>query len=98
MDSQQLFGNLVPQNALDCPVLFKALIAFSASHRSRTCGDMQGFANAFHAACVQEFLLSISHVGLRSHENELAATCLLRSYEIIGGAEQGNPASELCTY
>lgn len=84
-DSRRLFETLVPLNALDCPVLFKALIAFSASHKHNTSGDARGFAAAFHAACVREFLSSISKVEPRAYDNELAATCLLRSYEIISG-------------
>ena len=46
---------------------------------------MQDIASEFHTACVQEFLELISEVQPRSHGNELAATCLLRSYEIIEG-------------
>ena len=84
-DSQRLFGSLVPENALDCPILFKAVIAFSASHRNKTSGGVQELAPAFHAACVQDFLLLMNRVEPRSHGNELAATCLLRSYEIMNG-------------
>lgn len=84
-DSQRLFGTLVPLDALDCPVLFKALIAFSASHKSKTGGNVQDVASAFHAACVQEFLLLIDKGESRSHGYELAAACLLRSYEITDG-------------
>lgn len=84
-DSQRTFGTVVPQNGLDCPILFKAIIAFSASHMSRTENSMQEIASAFHTACVQGFLKLINEVQPRSHGNELAATCLLRSYEIIDG-------------
>jgi hypothetical protein len=84
-DAQRFFGIQVPLNALETPILFKAIIAFSASHRNKICGDMQGIAQAFHSACVQEFLLVINQAERRSNGNELAATCLLRSYEIING-------------
>ena len=82
-DSQQTFGTLVPQNSLDSPILFRAIIAFSASHKRRTENIMQEIGSAFHVACVQEFLELINEVQPRPQGNELAATCLLRSYEII---------------
>lgn len=82
-DSERVFATVVPHNSLDNSTLFKALIAFSASHRSETRHDMQFFGPAFHAASVKEFLVSMSETELRPHDNELAATCLLRSYEII---------------
>jgi hypothetical protein len=84
-DSQRTFGTLVPQNSIDCPILFRAIIAFSASHKSKTEYSMQEIASAFHTSCVQEFLEPIKEVQPRTHGNELAATCLLRSYEIIDG-------------
>lgn len=96
-DSRRIFGTLVPENSLDCPILFKAVIAFSACHKSKTSGGVQGLASAFHASCVQEFLLLMNKVELRSHGNELAATCLLRSYEIINGKSL-HPAKSLATY
>jgi hypothetical protein len=46
---------------------------------------MQEMASAFHTACVQEFLELVDEFQPRSHGNELAAACLLRSYEIIDG-------------
>lgn len=84
-DSQRTFGTVVPQNGLGCSILFRAIIAFSASHKNRTENCMQEIASAFHAACVQGFLELLNQVEPRSNGNELAATCLLRSYEIIEG-------------
>jgi hypothetical protein len=86
-DSERLFGTLVPTNSLDCPILFRAVIAFSAVHRYKTPHVVQNIASAFHAACVQDFLQLMDIGEPRSHANELAATCLLRSYEIINGKE-----------
>ena len=84
-DAQRLFGTVVPENSIGCPVLFRAVIAFAASHKSRTTGTAQVLAPAFHAACVQDFLLLTSRIEPGFHGNELAATCLLRSYEIMNG-------------
>jgi Fungal specific transcription factor domain len=84
-DSQLIFGTLVPLRALECSVLFKALIAFSACHRSKASGEAQELAATFHAACVREFLDSINQIEPDLHGDYLAATCLLRSYEILNG-------------
>ena len=56
------------------------LVAFK--ERSLTVKKEQGFAQAFHAACVQELLLFIDRVKARPHCNKLATTYLPRSYEI----------------
>lgn len=86
-DSGTTFGTVVPQNALDCSFLFKALTAFSAGHQCKVHGidALEAIATAFHTACVRELLQSISQAGTRSYDNELATACLLRSYEIITG-------------
>jgi hypothetical protein len=84
-DSRRTFGTMVPSNALYCPILFRAIIAFSASHKSRMESVSADIASAFHSVCVQDFLLLIDEGNPRPHDNELAATCLLRSYEIIDG-------------
>ncbi|KAK8200591.1 hypothetical protein M8818_005905 [Zalaria obscura] len=72
---------VVPQNALDCSFLFKALTAFSAGHQCKVHGidALEAIATAFHTACVRELLQSISQAGTRSYDNELATACLLRS-------------------
>lgn len=84
-DAQQTFGTLVPEYSLTCPLLFRAIIAFSASHKSRSQSDLQEIASAFHTTCIQDFLAVINETQPRSHGAELAATCLLRSFEIING-------------
>jgi hypothetical protein len=79
------FGATVPAHALECPILFKALIAFSATHKYKTLRQFAELATAFHAACVRELLDSIEHEKPESQGDYLAATCLLRSYEILNG-------------
>jgi hypothetical protein len=74
----------VPARALECPILFMALIAFSATHKYKTLGQFAELATALHAACVGELLDSIEHENPES-QGGLAATCLLRSYEILNG-------------
>ena len=74
----------VPARTLECPILFMALIAFSATHKYKTLGQFTELATALHAACVGELLDSIEHENQES-QGGLAATCLLQSYEILNG-------------
>jgi hypothetical protein len=84
-DSQTLFSTLVPQRAMNNPILFKAVIAFSACHESRTSGQYQGLGHVYHAACVRDLLEVLNEVHSEMQGDYLAATCLLRSYEILNG-------------
>ncbi|KUJ17910.1 uncharacterized protein LY89DRAFT_30609 [Mollisia scopiformis] len=84
-DAQRLFSILVPLRALNNSVVFKALIAFSACHMNRTTGNLQHFGCVYHASCVEELLDALNDSSPESQEDFLAATCLLRSYEILNG-------------
>jgi hypothetical protein len=92
-DSQNLFGTLLPQRAMQNSILFKAVIAFSACHESRTrpCDRYQELGHVFHGACVRDLLKVLDDVHPNSDMQEevqgdyLSATCLLRSYEILNG-------------
>jgi hypothetical protein len=92
-DSQNLFGTLVPQRAMQNSILFKAVIAFSACHESRTqrCDRYQELGHVFHGACVRDLLKVLNDVHPNSdiqgdvQGDCLSATCLLRSYEILNG-------------
>ncbi|KAL3425378.1 hypothetical protein PVAG01_02169 [Phlyctema vagabunda] len=82
-DMAQSFGRVIPVMALDNIILFKALIAVSAIHLNKTTGLAVGYAPAFHAACVRELLLSMEERVLEPEGGSLAATCLLRTFEIM---------------
>jgi hypothetical protein len=84
-DSQNLFGSLVPQRSIDNPILFKAVISFSACHESRTPGRYQDLGHVYHAACVRDLLEILIDILPEMQGDCLAATCLLRSYEILNG-------------
>jgi len=86
-DSQNLFGTLVPQRAITNPILFKAVVAFSACHISRTSGltRYQELAHEYHASCIRDLLAVLNDVHPETQSDYLAATCLLRSYEILNG-------------
>jgi hypothetical protein len=84
-DSHNLFGTSVPIRALSNAILFKALIAFSACHRHRIMGRMAGLGPVYHAACVKDLLAEMDDIHSELLGDYLAATCLLRSYEILNG-------------
>jgi hypothetical protein len=85
-DPRRTFATIVPETAMQVPILFKAIIAFSACHWSKVNGACADFATVFHTACVVELLQSLELPELRFHGSKLAATCLLRSFELINGA------------
>lgn len=68
-------------------ILFKAVIAFSACHLNKLHGAHDEVATAFHAACVTDILHSMETPENSSRGSKLAATCLLRSYELIKGED-----------
>ncbi|KAI1616484.1 hypothetical protein EDD36DRAFT_415380 [Exophiala viscosa] len=80
-DPPRTFGTIVPETALRMPILFKAIIAFSACHRNRINGSATEVANVFHDAQLK-FLIPDCKGAI------WLATCLLRSYEIINGGTQ----------
>ena len=84
-DSQNLFGRSVPVRALSNAVLFKALISFAACHQNRVSSSLAGLGPVFHAACVKDLLAEINNIDSELLGDYLAATCLLRSYEILDG-------------
>lgn len=84
-DSQNLFSTLVPRRAMDNLILFKAVIAFSACHESRTSGRYQDLGRVYHAACIGDLLKVLNDIQPEMQGDYLAATCLLRSYEILNG-------------
>lgn len=84
-DPTRTFTFVVPETALYAPILFKAIIAFSACHLHKTTGVHGQLAIAFHSACVTELLDSMATPDTSLRGSKLAATCLLRSYELING-------------
>lgn len=83
-DASRLFGTAVPACALEVPVLFQAVIAFSCAHWFKITGKLGEIAFSFHAACVEALLKTLTNISELPGEY-LAAACLLRSYEILNG-------------
>jgi Fungal specific transcription factor domain len=84
-DSQTTFSTIVPESALINRILFNAIIAFATIHLEKTTGDLRGYGPVFHAACVERLLRLTEFIEPGVREEYLAATCLLRSYEILIG-------------
>ncbi|KAK0636414.1 hypothetical protein B0T17DRAFT_81262 [Bombardia bombarda] len=105
-DANNTFGNVVAIRALDSdlPVLFRAIIAFSACHWSRvTDASVQNVALSFYSACIKDLLraLGMSSPGPSStgfSGEFLAASCLLRSYEILSESMQSPQCHLLGAY
>ena len=83
---QEVFGSDVPACALNAPILFRAIIAFSGSHSSKIARNLGEIAFAFHASCVELLLETLDSVPDVQGEY-LAAACLLQSYEILKGKQ-----------
>ncbi|KXJ94714.1 hypothetical protein Micbo1qcDRAFT_202540 [Microdochium bolleyi] len=94
-DGDGHFGVQVPVLALDEPLLFNALMALSAMHIAKTTmPSARPAAEVYHGACIRA-LIGLTEVDKRLLESgiALAATCLLRSYEIL--AEDSDPNRHL---
>ena len=80
------FGIRIPLEALSNPLLFSAIIAFAASHLSKTSQQSASTAASFyHGKCVS-MLIDLADEESTSRDGQvLAAICLLRSYEILVG-------------
>lgn len=103
-DGRCTFSTTVPKIALDDPLLFSAVMALSAMHTSntvttaspkRTASSAREAAEFYHGCCIR--LLIGLHESDRRLEGgvALAATCLLRSYEILDTAQDVDPNRHL---
>ena len=85
-DAQSTFSTHVPIISLDDPLLFSALMALSAMHMSKTATpSSRDVAEWYHGQCIR-LLIDLDANDPRIERGvALAATCLLRSYEILDG-------------
>lgn len=85
-DAAQNFELNVPELALDEPLLFYAIIAVAALHLSKTrTKNLKDVAEVYHDRCIACLIALKEDDQLISNGRALAATCLLRSYEIFDG-------------
>jgi len=85
-DHKAVFGTKIPEIALSNPLLFSAIIALAAIHLSRTSlPTARNAAEHYHACCVTDLIQLDRDDEVIDTGVPLAATCLLRSYEILAG-------------
>lgn len=85
-DAAQHFELKIPELALDEPLLFYAIIAVAALHVSKTrTKSLKDVAEGYHDRCITCLIALKEDDQLISNGRALAATCLLRSYEIFDG-------------
>ncbi len=98
-DARSTFSTTVPRIALDDPLLFSAVIALSAMHVSNTvtaaASSAREVADLYHGCCIR-LLIGLQESDRRLEGGvALAATCLLRSYEILDTAQDADPNRHL---
>jgi hypothetical protein len=89
-DLNATFAGRIGQRASqDSQLLLSAIVAFAAMHQSRTGNSAaKPCAEAHHAHCLRLLVrLKPQHPAVKDG-TALAATCLLRSYEILAGKAQ----------
>lgn len=85
-DLDNAFRSDVGNRALQSHLLLSAIIAFAAMHKSRT-GQIASktLAETHHSRCLH-LLINLEEDDMATKDGTaLAATCLLRSYEILAG-------------
>jgi hypothetical protein len=85
-DSRRHFALVVPQRAFESPVLFHAIIALSARLR-RSDQETLRRAEFHHQECLTNLIPVLDDQGLASDGTILAATVILRMYEVLQTGE-----------
>lgn len=85
-DALTAFGTEVPQKALGNPLLFAAILALAAIHLSQTSvPKIREVAEFYHEHCIKALIVLDPQEVRAADGVPLAATCLLRSYELLAG-------------
>ena len=95
-DASRSFSTTVPEIALHEPLLFSAIIALSAMHTCKTTvKSAETVARWHHQNCVRLLIqLDQNHnAELLTNGIALAATCILRSFEILECKQTPSQAS-----
>jgi Fungal specific transcription factor domain len=82
-DSRRHFGIIIPEMAFSHPVLLNAILAFSARHLSRLDSIDGLIAEYYHSECVCEMIPMIQDRRAATSGELLAATTILRMYEML---------------
>ena len=86
VDLDSAFARAIGERAQHSLLLLSAILAFEAIHKSRTgCSGSKSLADHYHAQCLR-LLIGLDENDVAAKDGTaLAATCLLRSYEILAG-------------
>lgn len=84
------FARQASVRALDSPLLFCAALALAALYTSRKAGMSTKLAEEFHGRCSRHLVAIAPGDAALEDGTALAATCLLRSYEILKEAKDPN--------
>ncbi|KAH6662721.1 fungal-specific transcription factor domain-containing protein [Halenospora varia] len=80
-DPRNHFGTIVPQRAMQHPILLRAIFAVSAQNMSRVSTYDEREGPHYYSECISLLIPTISQVEEDCDENILAATVILRMYE-----------------
>ncbi|KAJ4676159.1 hypothetical protein HRR93_004058 [Exophiala dermatitidis] len=90
-DHDSTFGAVVAEQAQQNPLLLSAVVAFAAMHKARTGhSSFMPVADRYHNQCLRLLIGLHDYDAATKDGTALAATCLLRSYEILAEEEDPN--------
>lgn len=89
-DANLSFGQAVPAAALENSLLFAATIALAGSYASRKYFFPIQVSETYHTQCLRLLITLSANDAAAFNGIALAATCLLRSYEILVEEEDPN--------
>jgi hypothetical protein len=84
-DRYSHFAVEVPHLALTHPILLYSILAYTARHLSFVSNYDSAVADYYHGKCLRILIPILNNVGSSSSGILLAATCILRLFEQIGG-------------
>lgn len=79
------FGTVVPQRAMQHPILLHAMFAVAAKHMSLVLTYDAAEGSHYYNECISLLIPTIVQAEENYDENLLAATVILRSYEEMSG-------------
>lgn len=89
-DLNRTFAREVAARALNSPLLFASIIAFTACFSARRSSSSLAIAEAYHDKCVKLLIgLAVEDEAV-ADGTALAATCLLRSFELLSEVTDPN--------
>ncbi|KAF2169398.1 hypothetical protein M409DRAFT_52646 [Zasmidium cellare ATCC 36951] len=94
-DPDQHFRHVVPHEAFSFPILFNAIIALSAQQLHMLHGLDIGIADLFHQRCIVALIAALSHQVLAADGRVLAATVILRMFEMLRQTDNRDPQHHL---